>query len=86
MQFLGKAHGKPDNYNRRALRGDIKLVTDTFEEQVAEALVNYEGEGCKGKNKPCTHDNQCCNGMLCLNDDDDSPDIDPCKGGPCSCA
>jgi len=80
-----QAHGKHSNYNRRALRGDIKLATDTFEKQVADALGgNYEEEGCKGDGKPCEHANECCNDFCVPNNDGVSTTC--AAGDTCTCA
>ena len=69
--------------DRPALRGGIKLAT-IFEGQVAEALGNYEEEGCKGDGKPCTHANQCCNDFCVPNNDGVSTTC--AEGESCTCA
>lgn len=79
-----QAYGKPDNYNRSALRGSIKLVADAFEKKVAEALGNYEEEGCHGDGHPCTHADQCCNDFCVPNNDGVSTTC--AEGESCTCA
>jgi len=69
--------------DRPALRGGIKLAT-TFEEQVAEALGNYEEEGCEKNGHSCTHADQCCNDFCVPNNDGVSTTC--AEGESCTCA